>query len=94
MIRLYLPKPLVESDVNKAEYNADTGHFRIQISKKEEGEVFPGLDMITSLLTPSADPSAKRPGRGPLIEVINGEDDSSKSSLSIEEYSPEGETSS
>ncbi|CAG0882441.1 unnamed protein product, partial [Darwinula stevensoni] len=83
-LRLFLPKPVVESDENKAEYNADTGHFRIQISKKEEGEVFPDLDMVTSLLTPSTD--AKSPGRRPLIEVISGEDDSTESRTSVEEW--------
>lgn len=43
-----------------------SGSFVIKVPKQVPGEEFEGLDMITKLLTPKGQTSAKQP----LIEVI------------------------
>lgn len=65
-LRLNLPGRLIEDGKEKASYDVDTGTFTVRIPKESEGEEFQGLDLLTKLLAPSGETSAKEP----CIEVI------------------------
>lgn len=66
-LRLTLPGNIVEDGRESATYDSDKGSFVIKVPKQVPGEEFDGLDMITKLLTPKGQTSAKQP----LIEVID-----------------------
>uniref|UniRef100_A0A915KCS0 CS domain-containing protein n=1 Tax=Romanomermis culicivorax TaxID=13658 RepID=A0A915KCS0_ROMCU len=68
-LRLYLPHSIVEDGKEKTVYESDTGSFIITVNKKCPGEFFPGLDMITKLLTPNG-----RSNADPLIQEEDDED--------------------
>lgn len=53
--RLHLPGKIEESESAGGEYQADIASFVLRCPKKNPGENFEGLDMITKLLTPSGD---------------------------------------
>ena len=53
--RLHLPGEIEESESAGGEYQADIASFVLRCPKKNPGENFEGLDMITKLLTPSGD---------------------------------------
>ena len=53
--RLHLPGEVEESESAGGEYQADIASFVLRCPKKNPGEHFEGLDMITKLLTPSGD---------------------------------------
>ena len=52
-LRLHLPGQVEETEDARAEYVADKRSFVVRVPKKNPGEHFIGLDMLTSLLTPS-----------------------------------------
>ena len=49
-LRLYFPCDVIEDGQEKAEYDISTGIFKIQVPKKNPGEYFPNMDMLTTLL--------------------------------------------
>ena len=51
-LRLHLPNPIEETDSASAKYDADTNNFVVKCPKKNHGEHFAGLDMISELLKP------------------------------------------
>ena len=51
-LRLHLPNAIEETDSASAKYDADSNSFIIKAPKKIQGQFFPGLDMISELLTP------------------------------------------
>ena len=65
--RLRLPGQLDDRE-QKVSYDFDTGVFTIKVSKARRGEVFDGLDMITSLLS-----VPKHRVRQPLIQEVGDE---------------------
>ncbi|GAB1598247.1 protein SHQ1 homolog isoform X1 [Argonauta hians] len=69
-LRLHLPGSVIEDGREKCTYN--DGKFSVQFPKKTVREHFEGLDMITKLLTPKGNYSAK----SPLIEVLHDESSS------------------
>uniref|UniRef100_A0A7S3G5P2 CS domain-containing protein n=1 Tax=Palpitomonas bilix TaxID=652834 RepID=A0A7S3G5P2_9EUKA len=74
-LRLTFEKECVEDGTEKATYDATKGVITAFIPKKNKGEVFEDLGMITQLLTSKAKPDVK-----PLIEVVsstnaNGEEE-------------------
>ncbi|PVD38054.1 hypothetical protein C0Q70_00664 [Pomacea canaliculata] len=60
-LRLHLPKPVIEDGRASVKYDVDKGMFTAKIPKLNSGEDFEGLDMLTKLLTPPGETSAKRP---------------------------------
>ncbi|XP_046581089.1 protein SHQ1 homolog [Haliotis rubra] len=68
-LRLNLPGNIVEDGRETANYDADAGTFTIRAAKQTAGQVFDGLDMLTKLLAPRGDGSAKQP----TIEVMGEE---------------------
>ncbi|XP_063953508.1 protein SHQ1 homolog [Lytechinus pictus] len=70
-LRLNLPGRLIEDGREKASYDVDAGIFTIRIPKECEGEDFLGLDLLTKLLAPSGQTSAKEP----CIEVLDNNDE-------------------
>uniref|UniRef100_A0A0N5AA30 Protein SHQ1 homolog n=1 Tax=Syphacia muris TaxID=451379 RepID=A0A0N5AA30_9BILA len=65
-LRIYLPKEVCAAeDVASTEYNADSGEFVVKMPKKNPGEFFPNLDMLTELLKPTNAPTAE-----PLITEL------------------------
>ena len=75
-LRLHLPKPIEESDLANAEYKADINSFVIKAPKKNSGEFFPGLDMLSELLKPKGCQNIQEPieefdENGELVEDID-----------------------
>ena len=75
-LRLHLPKEVEETDIANAEYNADTNSFVIKVPKKNSGEFFPGLDMLSELLKPKGGMTAQEQieefdENGELLEDID-----------------------
>ena len=64
-LRLHLPNAIEETDLASAKYDADTNSFVIKAPKKNAGQFFPGLDMISELLKPKGSVNAQ-----PKIEMI------------------------
>ena len=69
-LRLHLPGEVHETDDAAAKYDADTRSFVVTVPKKNKGEDFVGLDMLTELLRPRADAAAAAGGAG--IEEVGG----------------------
>ena len=68
-LRLHLPGEVEESDAASGAWDAETTSFVVKCPKVVEGEHFPGLDMLTQLLTPKGDTSVKN-----VVEELKGED--------------------
>ena len=64
----YIPPPLPLA--HSCVYDVDAGTFTIQIPKVTEGEVFEGLDLLTSLLAKRKVAPTASAAAGPLIEVV------------------------
>jgi len=79
-LRLHLPGEVEETDEASGNYDADTRSFVVNCPKKNVGEVFEGLDMLTKLLTPSGELSVKK-----NVEVINDEDSDDGDEEEVEE---------
>lgn len=69
--RLHLPKEVEESGKESASWQADKQRFLVRLPKKNRGENFEGLDMLTKLLTAPRQKAACTAKAGaPLIEVV------------------------
>jgi len=68
-LRLHLPGEVEENDAASGAWDAETTSFVVKCPKVVEGEHFPGLDMLTQLLTPKGDTSLKN-----AVEELNGEE--------------------
>ena len=92
-LRLHLPGEVHETDAAAAKYDADTRSFVVTVPKKNKGEVFRGLDMLTELLRPRDDGGAAAAG----IEEVGGgysapgEEDEEEIDWYFEQQIPEGE---
>lgn len=73
-LRLYFPGDIIEDGREKAEYDVNTGVFKVEVPKKNCGEFFPDLDMLTTLL------ETKKKHMMKTIEVVEpeGQDDEKK----------------
>jgi len=82
-LRLHLPGEVEETDEASGNYDADIRSFVVNCPKKNVGEVFEGLDMLTKLLTPAGETCVKK-----NIEVIDddGEDDEEDEEEEIDWY--------
>ncbi|KAL3671404.1 hypothetical protein V7S43_003330 [Phytophthora oleae] len=75
LLKLHFPHEVVDDELAKAVYdpNKDNGTIVVHLLKKEPGQDFPDLDMLTKLLQPQRPPvdmknDNKR--KAPLIEVL------------------------
>lgn len=84
-LRLKLPGEIVENDVSSGSYDCEKGDFTLKFSKVNEGEFFPNLDMITSLLAPPK----KKTIIVPNIEVIDNPVNSDKISKTSDDNNTE-----
>ena len=69
-LRLHLPGEVIENEDASASWEAESNSFVVKCPKKNEGEHFSGLDMLTDLLTPKGEKEIKN-----KIEIIGGEND-------------------
>ncbi|GMS96158.1 hypothetical protein PENTCL1PPCAC_18333, partial [Pristionchus entomophagus] len=67
-LRLHLPSPVIEDETGSAKYDSDRGAFVVTVPKKNKGQRFEGLDMITQLLRP------QKASARPLVEEIGVEE--------------------
>ncbi|VDK70996.1 unnamed protein product [Cylicostephanus goldi] len=63
--RVHLPREVVDDNTGTASYDSTAGEFTVNVPKKNVGENFPNLDMITELLNPQKKISAKQ-----LVEEV------------------------
>ena len=93
-LRLHLPGEVEETDAAAAKYDADTRSFVVTVPKKNKGERFDGLDMLTDLLLPKTTATL---GRGDVgIETVGGygapgEEDEEEVDWYFEQQMPEQE---
>ncbi|XP_059096831.1 protein SHQ1 homolog [Tigriopus californicus] len=97
-LRLHLPHEVVEDDRATAKYEADSRSFIVTAPKKNHGQFFPGLDMLTSLLTPQGNESLRPTGghHGAVsvgIEVLDapGEEEETDIDWYFDQQIPESE---
>ncbi|KAL6739604.1 hypothetical protein Aduo_013038 [Ancylostoma duodenale] len=64
-LRVHLPREVMDDNSGTANYDSTLGEFTVRVPKKNHGENFPGLDMITELLNPQRKISAQQ-----LVEEI------------------------
>ncbi|KAK5983419.1 CS domain-containing protein [Trichostrongylus colubriformis] len=69
-LRVHLPREVVDDNTGTAKYDSSLGEFTVRVPKRNVGENFPGLDMITELLNPQKKISAQK-----MVEEIRGTDD-------------------
>jgi protein SHQ1 len=50
LFRLTFPHPVVEDGRERATYDIEKGELKVWLPKKQKGQFFPNLDMITQLL--------------------------------------------
>ncbi|CAH0514735.1 unnamed protein product [Peronospora belbahrii] len=73
LLKLHFPHEVLDNDLTKAVYdpNKDNGMIVVHLPKKEPGQVFPDLDMLTKLLQPREYPLDRLGlSKAPLIEVL------------------------
>ncbi|KAG7381280.1 Hsp90 cochaperone shq1 [Phytophthora pseudosyringae] len=75
LLKLHFPHEVVDDELAKAVYdpNQDHGTIVVHLLKKEPGQDFPDLDMLTKLLQPQRPPvdvKVGTKGKAPLIEVL------------------------
>lgn len=75
-LRLHLPGAVVEDGRETCVYDIDLGIFTIKIPKLNQGEVFEGLDLLTTLLAKRKNNKNEKLSQmaSPLIEVIDDAD--------------------
>ena len=83
-LRLHLPGAVTESDDTSAKYVAESKSFLVHATKKTPGEVFKGLDLLTSLLNPKGETKIDKPN----IEFVaqNGDAPGEEDEEEIEWY--------
>ncbi|CAJ0602765.1 unnamed protein product [Cylicocyclus nassatus] len=64
-LRVHLPREVVDDNSGTARYDSTAGEFIVNVPKKNVGENFPNLDMITELLNPQKKISAQQ-----LVEEV------------------------
>ncbi|KAL1227234.1 Protein SHQ1 [Trichinella pseudospiralis] len=69
-LRLYFASQLEETDCPPIEYDSTNATFTIKVNKKNPGEFFPDLEMVTRLITPR-----EAEGIKPFIVDLKGFDD-------------------
>lgn len=75
LLKLHLPFEVVDDELAKAVYdpNKENGTIVVHLLKKEPGQHFPDLDLLTKLLQPQRLPAsitANKQVKAPLIEVL------------------------
>ncbi|POM73167.1 Shq1 like protein [Phytophthora palmivora] len=75
LLKLHFPYEVVDDELAKAVYdpNKDNGTIVVHLPKKEPGQDFPDLDMLTKLLQPQRPPvdvKTNTQRKAPLIEVL------------------------
>ncbi|KAG1687531.1 hypothetical protein DVH05_005145 [Phytophthora capsici] len=75
LLKLHFPHEVVDDELAKAVYdpNKDNGTIVVHLPKKEPGQDFPDLDMLTKLLQPQRPPvdmKNDKKRKAPLIEVL------------------------
>ncbi|POM80788.1 Shq1 like protein [Phytophthora palmivora] len=75
LLKLHFPHEVVDDELAKAVYdpNKDNGTIVVHLPKKEPGQDFPDLDMLTKLLQPQRPPvdvKTNTQRKAPLIEVL------------------------
>ncbi|RQM13183.1 hypothetical protein DD237_005609 [Peronospora effusa] len=80
LLKLHFPYEVVDNELAKAVYdpNKENGTIVVHLLKKEPGQDFPDLDMLTKLLQPQRPPVDHNiylfvllvPSKAPLIEVL------------------------
>ncbi|OWZ20941.1 hypothetical protein PHMEG_0004585 [Phytophthora megakarya] len=78
LLKLHFPHQVVDDELAKAVYdpNKDNGTIVVHLPKKEPGQDFPDLDMLTKLLQPQRPPvdiKTNTQRKVPLIEVLSSE---------------------
>jgi len=68
-LRLVLPGNIIEDGREYSEYDVDSQLLKIKLPKENPGEIFQGLELLTTLL-PAAGPKKEMGGSRPLIEMI------------------------
>ncbi|KJH42428.1 Kae1-associated kinase Bud32 [Dictyocaulus viviparus] len=68
-LRVHLTREIEDNDSGTAKYDSTLGEFTIHVPKKNVGEDFPHLDMITELLNPQRNFTARK-----LVEEISDEE--------------------
>ncbi|KAG6971664.1 hypothetical protein JG688_00004327 [Phytophthora aleatoria] len=76
LLKLHFPHEVVDDDLAKAVYdpNKENGTIVVHLPKKEPGQDFPDLDMLTKLLQPQRPPvdiKTEKQRKAPLIEVLD-----------------------
>ncbi|KAF4127095.1 SHQ1 protein [Phytophthora infestans] len=76
LLKLHFPHEVVDDELAKAVYdpNKENGTIVVHLPKKEPGQEFPDLDMLTKLLQPqrpSIDVKSDKQRKAPLIEVLD-----------------------
>uniref|UniRef100_A0A7I4YIQ6 Protein SHQ1 homolog n=1 Tax=Haemonchus contortus TaxID=6289 RepID=A0A7I4YIQ6_HAECO len=80
-LRVHLPREVVDDNSGTAKYNSSLGEFTVRVPKKNVGENFPGLDMISELLNPQKKLSAQQ-----LVEELRDTDDDEEEDFQDSEY--------
>ncbi|KAK6051043.1 hypothetical protein COOONC_11452 [Cooperia oncophora] len=80
-LRVHLPREVVDDNTGTAKYDSSLGEFTVRVPKKNVGENFPGLDMITELLNPQKKISAQH-----LVEEMCNTDDEEEDESEGSEY--------
>jgi len=66
-LKLVLPGNIVEDGREHSQYDASTQLLNIKLPKENPGEIFQGLELLTTLMAPSAKPKAT--GGAAMVEV-------------------------
>jgi len=75
LCRLHLPGEVVEDGREKASYNVDSGTIVVHLPKRNRGEHFENLEMLTTLLSgKNHSTDLSKMGSNPLIEVMGCKD--------------------
>ncbi|KRZ67809.1 Protein SHQ1 -like protein [Trichinella papuae] len=87
-LRLYFTSQLEETDCPPVEYDPTNATFTIKVNKKNPGEFFPDLEMVTRLITPR-----EAEGIKPFIVNLKGFDDGIPSTAISTPYIDRGDLS-
>ena len=87
-LRLTFRRALVEDGRERAEHDVGSGVLTVWLPKATPGEHFDDLQMVTELLRPPA------PKKGPLIEVVGGDDGGGDDDDEDEDFDGSASTSS
>jgi len=80
-LRLNLPASILEND-EEINYDFDERVFKLRYRKKNVGENFEGLDLLTKLLTPNCAPQKLA---GNLIEEVGGSEEVQEADADVDD---------